>query len=43
MTVAKAKLTFEDYLAYDDGTDYRYSLIDGALVPLPPESELNDF
>jgi Uma2 family endonuclease len=37
------KLTFEEYLTYEDNTDNRYELIGGELVPLPPESELNDF
>jgi Uma2 family endonuclease len=37
------KLTFEEYLKYEDDTDNRYELIDGELVPLPPESGLNDF
>ncbi len=36
------KLTFEDYLNYEDDTDYRYELIDGKLVPLAPESPEND-
>jgi Uma2 family endonuclease len=27
----KTLLTFEDYLAYDDGTDTRYELVDGEL------------
>jgi Uma2 family endonuclease len=35
------KLTFEEYLEYEDNTDNRYELIDGELVPLPPESEPN--
>ncbi|MBE9117917.1 Uma2 family endonuclease [Lusitaniella coriacea LEGE 07157] len=35
------KLTFEEYLKYEDGTDNRYELIEGELVPLPPESGLN--
>ena len=35
------KLSFEEYLSYDDGTDNRYELIDGELVALPPESGLN--
>ena len=39
----KTKLTFEEYLTYDDGTDNRYELVDGELVALPPESEANDF
>lgn len=38
----KALLTFEDYLAYDDGTDTRYELVDGALVAMPPESPENN-
>jgi Uma2 family endonuclease len=42
-TVApKTFATFEEYLAYDDGTDNRYELVDGELVTLPPESEFND-
>ena len=35
-------LTFEDYLAYDDGTDRRYELVDGVLVEMPPESFENN-
>ncbi|QQE67502.1 hypothetical protein GFS31_42150 (plasmid) [Leptolyngbya sp. BL0902] len=35
-------LTFEDYLAYDDGTDTRYELVDGVLVEMPPESFENN-
>lgn len=31
-------LTMEEYLAYDDGTDTRYELVDGKLVELPTES-----
>ncbi|MBW4646100.1 MAG: Uma2 family endonuclease [Goleter apudmare HA4340-LM2] len=34
-------LTFEEYLAYDDGTDTRYELVDGELVEMPPESQEN--
>jgi Uma2 family endonuclease len=34
-------LTFEEYLAYDDGTDTRYELVDGVLVKMPPENDLN--
>jgi Uma2 family endonuclease len=34
-------LTFEDYLAHDDGTDRRYELVDGVLVDMPPESDEN--
>ena len=35
-------LTFEEYLAYDDGTDTRYELVDGVLVEMPPESNRNN-
>ena len=31
-------LTFEEYLAYDDGTDTHYELVDGELVEMPPEA-----
>lgn len=34
-------LTVEEYLAYDDGTDTRYELVDGELVEMPPESDEN--
>ncbi|WP_088892362.1 Uma2 family endonuclease [Leptolyngbya ohadii] len=34
MSIATQKLTFEEYLAYDDGTDTRYELVDGELVPM---------
>ncbi len=37
------KLTFEEYLSYEDSTDNRYELIDGELITLPPESGLNYF
>lgn len=35
------KLTAAEYLAYDDGTDTRYELVQGELVEMPPESNLN--
>lgn len=41
MTQTPIKLSFEEYLAYDDGTDNRYELVDGELTELPPESPLN--
>lgn len=34
-------LSFEDYYAYDDGTENRYELVDGELVVMPPESIFN--
>jgi len=30
------RLTFEEYLTYDDGTDNKYELVDGELVLMPP-------
>ncbi|NJR62217.1 MAG: Uma2 family endonuclease [Cyanobacteria bacterium CRU_2_1] len=35
-TPITTKLTFEQYLAYDDGTDNRYELEDGALILMNP-------
>ncbi|MBW4520076.1 MAG: Uma2 family endonuclease [Scytolyngbya sp. HA4215-MV1] len=35
-TTTPTKLTFEEYLAYDDGTDNRYELEDGALILMNP-------
>lgn len=34
-------ITFEEYLAYDDGPDRRYELVDGELVEMPPEPPSN--
>lgn len=39
--IAVKLLTMEDYLAYDDGTDTRYELVDGELVEMPTESPKN--
>lgn len=33
--------SLEDYLNYDDGTDRRYELVNGELIELPAESDLN--
>ena len=43
MTQAKtrSRMTFEEFLEYDDGTDVRYDLIDGVPVEVPEESDLN--
>ena len=42
MTVTTTQpMTLEQYLAYDDGTDTRYELVDGALVEMGAESTLN--
>jgi Uma2 family endonuclease len=40
MTIATQKMTLEEFLAYDDGTDYLYELEQGELV-LILESEIN--
>lgn len=41
MTVTAARMSLNDFFAYDDGTDTRYELENGELVAMPPESELN--
>lgn len=41
MTVATQKMTFEEFLNYDDGTDRLYELENGELISIPAESELN--
>jgi Uma2 family endonuclease len=40
VTIAK-KMTFEEFLNYDDGTDTLYELENGELVPMPSESDTN--
>ncbi|MBD2679313.1 MULTISPECIES: Uma2 family endonuclease [Nostoc] len=42
MTTVVKRLTLEEYLVYDDGTDTRYELVDGELVEMPPESDRNN-
>jgi Uma2 family endonuclease len=41
MAVTTQRMTLEEYLTYDDGTDKVYELVNGELVEMPPESELN--
>jgi Uma2 family endonuclease len=42
MTIATPKrLTLEEYLIYDDGTDTRYELVDGVLVEMGAEYPIN--
>jgi len=36
MIQTSKKLTFEEYLTYDDGTDKRYEFEDGGLLEMPP-------
>ncbi|MBE9102918.1 Uma2 family endonuclease [Vacuolonema iberomarrocanum] len=42
MSVAAKPMTLQDYLNYDDGTDTRYELVNGELIAMPPESDLNN-
>jgi Uma2 family endonuclease len=42
MTVAtQKKMSIEEYLSYDDGTDARYELVDGVLVEMGAENDIN--
>jgi Uma2 family endonuclease len=41
MIVASQKMSLEEYLNFDDGTDTRYELENGELIAMPPESDLN--
>lgn len=41
MTATSQRMTLEEYLAFDDGTDTLYELVNGELVAVPPESEVN--
>ena len=34
MTITTPKLTFKEYLAYNDGTGTRYELVNGELIPM---------
>ncbi|NET62343.1 MAG: hypothetical protein F6K47_41440 [Symploca sp. SIO2E6] len=36
MTHTPVKLTFEQYLEYQDSTDNRSELLEGELIPMPP-------
>ena len=41
MTTISKRLTLEEYLNHDDGTDTQYELVAGELVAMPPESPKN--
>jgi Uma2 family endonuclease len=42
MTVAIAKkMIFDEFLSYDDGTDFLYELENGELIPIYAESDIN--
>ncbi|MEM6447490.1 MAG: Uma2 family endonuclease, partial [Cyanobacteria bacterium P01_D01_bin.123] len=43
MTATRTRMSFQDYLTYDDGTDTRYELVRGELVVSPlPTTEHSD-
>jgi Uma2 family endonuclease len=42
MVITTKRFTLKEYLAYDDGTDQRYELVNGELVEMPSESDLNN-
>ncbi|MBT9314289.1 Uma2 family endonuclease [Leptothoe spongobia] len=41
MTVAQQRLTLTDYLAYEAPTEKRYELVNGELIEMPAESDIN--
>lgn len=36
------RLTLEEYIGYDDGTDTRYELVDGVLIEMGAENPINN-
>lgn len=41
MTTTTQQFTLTEYLAYSDGTDQSYELVNGELVAMPPEWDFN--
>jgi Uma2 family endonuclease len=41
MTVAALRMTLDEFLNYDDGTDALYEFENGELIAMPSESEIN--
>jgi Uma2 family endonuclease len=41
MVVTTKFMSIEEYLNYDDGTDTICELVNGELIPMPPESNQN--
>lgn len=41
MTVARQRLTLADYLNYEAPTEKRYELVNGELIEMPAESDIN--
>lgn len=42
MAISTPQLTLQDYFAYNDDPDRHYELLDGELIPMPPESDANN-
>lgn len=42
MVRTSRKFTLDEYLAFDDGEETRYELVDGELVEMPPETDKNN-
>jgi Uma2 family endonuclease len=42
MITTPRQFTLAEYLAYDGGTDKRYELVNGELIEMPAESDLNN-
>jgi Uma2 family endonuclease len=42
ISTAAKRLTFEEFLAYEEDSDRRYELVDGELVEMPTESPENN-
>jgi Uma2 family endonuclease len=42
ISTTSKRLTFEEFLTYDDGTDTRYEWVDGQLLEMPTESPENN-
>jgi Uma2 family endonuclease len=41
MVLTRSPISLEEYLHWDDGTDGTLELVNGNLVPMPPESDQN--
>lgn len=41
MPLTSQTMTLEEYFTYSNGTDAQYELVNGELIEMPPESELN--
>jgi Uma2 family endonuclease len=42
MIATTRRFTLAEYLAYDDGTDRHYELVNGEIIEMPSESDLNN-